>query len=316
MKSVLLSSPEDTDGDGMDDVYEIDKEYLNPLDPSDASRINSTTGLTELQTYVQDPRSAALYTYLVGTGMGDVTGPAAEGGMMGYADGSQKSVGIHDRQWARAFVVAGRAPGARRVAFVVVEAGQVFHSVTQGVSDKLQANGLGFYYPTGSIVLSATHTHGGAGGQSHFPIYNLNTGGFSWQAYDSMVDGIYKAIKRAHDKLAPGRIRMSKGKLSNASENRARTRFRLNPELTNPMLSNPFAPDDRDTEMLCLRFDEAGGKELGMLNWFPVHGVSYSQKKRLCARLLEPVDSHRCASGDHLQLRRGKWREVFDQTGV
>ena len=173
VKSVLLSSPEDTDGDGMDDVYEIDKEYLNPLDPSDASRINSTTGLTELQTYVQDPRSAALYSYLVGTGMGDVTGPAAEGGMMGYADGSQKSVGIHDRQWARAFVVAGREPGARRVAFVVVEAGQVFHSVTQGVYDKLQANGLSFYYPTGSIVLSATHTHGGAGGQSHFPIYNL-----------------------------------------------------------------------------------------------------------------------------------------------
>jgi neutral ceramidase len=281
VKSVPLSSPEDTDGDGMDDVYEIDKEYLNPLDPSDASRINSATGLTELQTYIQDPRSAVLYTYLVGTGMADVTGPAAEGGMMGYADGEQKSVGIHDRQWARAFIAAGREPGAKRVAFVTVEAGQLFHSVTQGVYLLLQAHGLGSLYPTGSIVLSATHTHGGAGGQSHFPIYNLNTGGFSWQAYDAQVHGIYTAIKRAHDRLAPGRIRMSKGRLSNASESRARTRFRLNPEITSPNLSNPFAPDDRDTEMLCLRFDAAGGKELGMLNWFPVHPVSFSQKNRL-----------------------------------
>ncbi len=281
VRSVLLSAPEDTDGDGMDDVYEIDKEYLNPLDPSDASQINPFTQLTELQTYIQDPRSAVLYSYLVGTGMADITGPAAEGGMMGYADGTQKSAGIHDRQWARAFIAGGRAPGDKRVAFVVVEAGQLFHSVTQGVYFLLQAHGLGSLYPTGSIVLSATHTHGGAGGQSHFPIYNLNTGGFSWQAYDAQVLGIYTAIKRAHDKLAPGRIRMSKGRLSNASESRARTRFRLNPEITNPNLSNPFAPDDRDTEMLCLRFDEAGGKEIGVLNWFPVHPVSFSQKNRL-----------------------------------
>ena len=282
VKSVLLSSPADTDGDGMDDVYEIDKEYLNPLDPSDASRINSTTGLTELQTYVQDPRSAALYTYLVGTGMSDVTGPAAEGGMMGYADGTQKSTGIHDRQWARAFIVVGGEAGGKRVAFVVVDAGQIFHSITQGVRDKLQADtSLNNEYGETNIVISATHTHGAAGGQSHHPIYNLNTGGFSWQAYDALVHGIYTAIKKEHQNLAPGRIRMSKGNLRNASENRARTRFRLNTELNNANLSNPFAPDDRDTEMLCLRLEKAGGTEIGMFNWFPVHGVSYSQKNRL-----------------------------------
>ena len=44
-------------------------------------------------------------TFRVGIGMYDCTGPAAEQIMMGYADSKQKTLGIADRQWVRAFVI-------------------------------------------------------------------------------------------------------------------------------------------------------------------------------------------------------------------
>lgn len=44
--------------------------------------------------------------YLVGIGKADVTGPAADVGMMAYAVMNQTTKGIHTRQYARAYVVA------------------------------------------------------------------------------------------------------------------------------------------------------------------------------------------------------------------
>ena len=281
---VRNEDPSDLDNDGMDDLYEMNHPPLDPLNRNDASQISPVTGRTNLEDYFLDTSNLGLYPYLVGRGMHDVTGPAADGSMMGYAEGDQKSAGIHDRQWARAFVVAGRqpAPADKRVAFVVVDTGQVFGSITQGVYDRLQADDdLRNFYSVGNIVLSATHTHGGAGGHSHHVLYNASIGGFAWQTYDAMVHGIYMAIKKAHRHLAPGRIVLNKGLLANANENRQTNGFYQNVEVRHSALSNPFGKDNRDTEMLCLRFEHANRREIGMFNWFPVHGVSFSKENHL-----------------------------------
>src|SRR4051794_39371022 len=55
--------------------------------------------------------------FLVGRGIYDITGPAAELGMMGYAQLEQKTAGIHTRLWARAFLFASPCNG-KRLAFV------------------------------------------------------------------------------------------------------------------------------------------------------------------------------------------------------
>ncbi len=271
----------DSDGDGIDDVYELGHPPLNPLNPKDAGQL-APSGRTYLDDYVRDESNLFLYPFLVGRGMHDVTGPSADGGMMGYAEGSQKSAGIHDRQWARAFVAADRNTPDKRVVFVVVETGQIFNSITQGVNERLQADDeLKKFYSFKNIVLSATHTHGGAGGHSHHVLYNMTIGGFSWQTYDAMVHGIYMAIKKAHRDLAPGKIIMNQGQLTNANENREPGGFLSNVEHSNPALGNPFGKDNRDTEMLSLRFEHSNKQEMGVFNWFPVHGVSYSKENHL-----------------------------------
>ena len=57
-------------------------------------------------------------SFLVGSGVYDITGPAAELGMMGYAMLDQKTTGIHTRLRSRAFVIASPCNG-RRVAIVL-----------------------------------------------------------------------------------------------------------------------------------------------------------------------------------------------------
>ncbi|HET8645196.1 MAG TPA: neutral/alkaline non-lysosomal ceramidase N-terminal domain-containing protein, partial [Vicinamibacteria bacterium] len=64
-------------------------------------------------------------SFLVGSGVYDITGPAAELGMMGYAMLDQKTAGIRQRLRSRAFVVASPCNG-RRAVFVSADLGMVF----------------------------------------------------------------------------------------------------------------------------------------------------------------------------------------------
>ena len=56
--------------------------------------------------------------YLIGTGIYDVTGPAAELGMMGMASIEQKTEGIQSRLFARAFIVCDSTSNKRVVIFI------------------------------------------------------------------------------------------------------------------------------------------------------------------------------------------------------
>jgi neutral ceramidase len=288
VRSIPTETPGDQDGDQIDDIYEINS-GLNALNPADAAQSVVIDGQTtsRLDAYQNN--------YQIGRGMHDVTGVAFGGSMMGYASGDQKTTGIHDRQWARAFIVRDRMPPYRRVVHVVVENGQVFQSISQGVHDKVRADPeLNPFYSYENIVLSATHTHGAGGGHSHFALYHASIGGYSWRTYDALVHGIYMAIKKAHRDLKPGSIKRNRGQLVDANENRAAKAFLENVEHDFPaLLGNPFdigevPPQDgsymvnnRDTEMFALRFEHKGVGAVGMCNWFPVHGVSVSNLNTL-----------------------------------
>lgn len=311
LQRVPIRQPLDIDQDGMDDVYEIQhRPSHNPLNSGDAQADANGNGLSNLADYKATKN--AVDNYLVGRGMHDVTGPAAEGSMMGYANGDQITQGIHDRQWARAFVVANLTGTSNRVALVVVDAGQLFHGVTQGVYDKIRADAeLRKYYSYTNIVLSATHTHGGAGGHAHHVLFNLSIGGHSWQAYDALVYGIYMAIKKAHLDLKPGTIFLKRDTLLGAkeiaNENRRPIAFRDNVEVKN--LANPFVQrgsTDRDAEMSLLRF-EANGSEIGMLNWFAVHGTSVSQDNKLL------TSDNKGYAAYHFELEKGNNHSTTNQ---
>lgn len=212
--------------------------------------------------------------FLVGSGVYDITGPAAELGMMGYGMIDQKTAGIHMRLRARAFVIATPCNG-KRVAFVSADLGQLFQAVKQQVMETLRTD-YGAMYTDANVILSATHTHSGPGGYSHYALYNLTILGFDQQNFDAVVHGIYQAIVRAHNNLGPGSITVASGALTDASINRSPAAYRRNPATERAQYAT-----DTNTLMTLLRLQKHTGLEIGTINWFAVHGTSMGNDNHL-----------------------------------
>jgi neutral ceramidase len=212
--------------------------------------------------------------YLIGAGLYDITGPAAEVGMMGFAESDQKTEGIYMRLWSRAYIVGDLE---KRVVFVSADLGMIFQSVKQGVVNKITEDPeLSEYYGDDNVLLSATHTHSGPGGYSHYFLYNVTTSGFISENYDLIVDGIYQSIKRAHNNLAPGRVFINQGDLYNASMNRSPLAYANNPEEERAQYAS-----DVDSTMTLLRLQQHDGTDIGMINWFAVHPTSIGPTNKL-----------------------------------
>lgn len=83
-------------------------------------------------------------SYLIGMGSYDITGPAADANMMGYANAEQIASGVHFRLRARSFIVA--EPQRKRLVFVNLDACMASQLVTIKVLERLKARCLFIFY--------------------------------------------------------------------------------------------------------------------------------------------------------------------------
>ncbi|MFX0573886.1 neutral/alkaline ceramidase [Nocardia nepalensis] len=209
--------------------------------------------------------------YLIGLGLSDITGPAAECGMMGYSQLEQQTAGIHLRPRARAFVIDS---GTSRIVFAVAENGMIFQSVHRGVMLEL-ASRFGDLYSEQNVVLTSTHSHATCGGSSNDYAYNLSILGFQQQVYDAEVNGIVEAIAAAHADLGPGTLSLGRAELHDASVNRSRVAFERNPDTDKQHFPNAIDP-----AVTALSFVK-GGKQVGAITWFATHNTSMTNQNRL-----------------------------------
>jgi neutral ceramidase len=212
--------------------------------------------------------------YLVGRGIADITGEAADCGMMGYGKADQKSAGIHLRQRSRAFVFADSDAPDSRLLLVVAELPLVFDSVRQEVLRRLAAS-YGARYTDANTMITCTHTHCGPGGYSHHTLYNVTTGGFHPKTFEAIVDGIVESVAFAHADVAPARLALAFGELRDASINRSQSSFELNPSDDRAFFPGAIDPQ---TTLLTIERD---GRLVGAVNWFGTHGTSMTNKNRL-----------------------------------
>jgi neutral ceramidase len=212
--------------------------------------------------------------FRIGSGIYDITGPAAGLGMMGYAQLAQKTGGIHFRLWSRAFVVESACNG-KRVVFVNTDLLAIFQAVKLEVTKRLQKKYPDGRYNEANVILSAIHNHAGPGGYSHYKLYNLTIGGFDQQNFETIVDGICQSIIRADANLSSGTIRIAQGDLFAASANRSKSAYLKNPD------ADPAPERDTDKLMTLLKFNCEDGTEVGMVNWFAVHCTSMHNSNRL-----------------------------------
>ncbi len=202
--------------------------------------------------------------HLVGAGIHDITGPAAEIVMMGFAVPQQKTSGIHIRLRSRAFVFGD---GQRRIAFVSADLGMIFQMVKLKVAERIARDPeLSPYYDERNVLLSATHTHGGPGGYSGYFLYDATIKGFVRKNFETIVDGIFESIRRAHRNAGPGRIYVREGRLEGVGGNRAEV-----PYENNPAEERAQYDSNTDTSFTLLKLVSRDGEELGSINWFGVH---------------------------------------------
>ncbi|KAG3111181.1 Neutral ceramidase A [Phytophthora idaei] len=208
----------------------------------------------------------------IGAAMFDITGPAAEAGMFGYAKVGQLTSGIYMRLRARAFAFHDPLSQTHCV-FVCAELGMVSEWVTQTVVSRLETHpalprGI---YTRDNVMISATHTHCAPGGLSHYFIYSVHPPlhGADRQNFECVVSGIVEAVVRAHRNLQPAVIRVATGLCLGASVNRSADAYLANPEQERAQFEH-----DTDKTMTLWRFDGLDGYPIGMINWFAVHPTS------------------------------------------
>lgn len=213
----------------------------------------------------------------IGAAMYDITGPAAEVGMFGYAKAGQLTSGIHMRLRARAFAFHHVATDKHCV-YVVADVGMISEWVRQAVLSRLakhaklaSSGDAAAIYLLENVMISATHTHCSPGGLSHYFIYSMHPPlrGADRQNFECVVDGIVEAIVRAHSNLQPAFIRVAKGNCLGASVNRSEDAY-----MANPREEREKYEHDTDKEMTLWRFDGVNGYPIGMINWFAVHPTS------------------------------------------
>ncbi|XP_020676863.1 neutral ceramidase 2 [Dendrobium catenatum] len=247
--------------------------------------------------------------YLIGLGSYDITGPAADVNMMGYANTDQIASGVHFRLKARSFIVA--EPVGNRVAFVNLDACMASQLVTIKVLERLRAR-YGDLYSEQNVAISGIHTHAGPGGYLQYVVYIVTSLGFVRQSFDVIVDGIEKSIIQAHQNLRPGSLYVNTGEVD-AGINRSPSAY-----LNNPASERSQYQYNVDKQMTLLKFTDNEWGPIGSFNWFATHGTSMSRTNSLisgdnkgaAARFMEDWakqksfgtqshSSHVAASGTH-----------------
>lgn len=218
--------------------------------------------------YAQEP------TFNIGAGIYDITGPAAEINMMGYAQIDQMTSGIHNRLWSRAFIFQDLKTH-KSLIFVSADLGMIFHSIKSGVIAELKRV-YGNIYRFDNVMLSATHTHSGPGGYAYRTLFNITSRGFEKKNYQTIVEGIVQSIIRAHNNLQLGYISLGQAQLLNTTKNRS-----LKAYLKNPDQERQLYDHNTDKSVLQLNLFNQYNSPIGVINWHAVHGVSMSNKNTL-----------------------------------
>lgn len=211
--------------------------------------------------------------YEFGVGIADITGPAAEIGMLGYAKAGQSSAGIHFRVYSRAFIIK---QGDSRVVIVNVDSAMIGDIVKIEVVKRLQEKYGPSLYSEENILLTATHTHSSVGGFMQYLLYNIHTQGFIRQVADVQIDGICRSIDQAHEGIRKGYIYWNEGELLHANINRSPYAYEANPAEERAKYRN-----NTDTKMLLLKFTDLKNNPVAMINWFSVHPTSMNNSNVL-----------------------------------
>jgi hypothetical protein len=124
-------------------------------------------------------------------------------------------------------------------------------------------------YTNSNIAFVGTHQHAGVGGYLENLLPQIPSLGYVSETANAIISGTVLAVNRAHNSLAPGRLRYGNTTVLDANINRSPTAY-----LANPAEERARYLYDQDKDITVLRFDDLQGNARGFLSFFAVHGTS------------------------------------------
>ncbi|KAF8130824.1 Neutral/alkaline nonlysosomal ceramidase, partial [Boletus edulis] len=171
--------------------------------------------------------------YLVGVGIGDVTGYVFPFCALGYASLAQTDTGLHMRQRSRAFIIVHPSDPTSPTSRILLISSDICMGdtgVRRSILDALSTDPvLGDLYTPSNTALVGTHSHSGVGGCLEDLLPQTTGLGYVNQTAQAIVDGTLNAIRKAHASLAPGSIRVGNTTLLGANRNRSPSAYTANP---------------------------------------------------------------------------------------
>jgi neutral ceramidase len=212
--------------------------------------------------------------FLLGVGKADITGPVVEINFMGYANGSQLGSGLRQRLYSRSFIIGDVDNPEDRFVYMVLDTQSGDTAIRDGILARLADLGDPYsMYGQQNVAVTGTHSHSGPGAWLNYLLPQITSKGFHKPSYQAIVDGAVESIRKAHSNLAPGYLSIGTTKIQDASISRSAYAY-----LQNPAEERAKYDDDTDKTMTLLRFahetDSGDTKDIGVLNWFAVHGTS------------------------------------------
>jgi neutral ceramidase len=278
---------------------------------------------TQVEASELDVPPACEGTLCAGGGRGDVTPPVTTP-LWGYADragyahpeawlgqrlGSVdtdlytkgiflRSEGYHTRLFARAIVL--RNGDGELLTMVQTDLGHIPGEVFRAVADDLEPLGL----PRESLMISATHTHGGPGAFHQQGLSAALVGdNYDPRLVGRVVDGIVAAVEEAVAQLAPARAAVGRTHVLGVQGNRSLDAHRRNPCPDPDAIDDgtdcaagggPMAPEHVDPWGTMVRVDRADGVPIGTWTSVAVHGTVFgpdlivtADNQGVAARVLE-----------------------------
>lgn len=211
--------------------------------------------------------------YLLGVGKADITGPVVEINFMGYANASQVGSGLRQRLYSRAFIIGDVDNPKDRFLYLILDTQSGDTAIRYGILQALAALGADYaVYGQQNVAVVGTHQHSGPGAWLNYLLPQITSKGFDKSSYQAIVDGTVESIKKAHANLAPGHLSIGTIELQDASISRSAYAY-----LQNPTEERARYGSNVDKTLTLLRFahtTNSGDKDIGILNWFAVHGTS------------------------------------------
>ncbi len=211
--------------------------------------------------------------YQVGAGKADITPFMMDIGLMGYGAHWNVAKGIETRIHSRAFVIKS---SGKTVVFVNMEICFPTILMKHAALEKLKQ--AGHVYADASFMLTAQHTHSAPSGYSHYFFYNMNTDGHRKEVFNRYVEGIVEAVCEAEENCQPATLSLHSSAFDKdipVAFNRSLRAYNRNPDIERKLNKNERHLGV-DRTMRLLRFDDAQGNPIGLINWFGVHTTSMS----------------------------------------